>query len=386
MKQPLLSLSKAQGRTILIQLLVMGGILWFCHMLFVNTQANLASRNIASGFGFLSYEAGMPISDALLPYTPADTYGYAFFIGVLNTLYVSAVSIVLATLIGVVVGVARVSGNWLVARLAEIYVEVLRNIPLLLILFFTYGVVLAALPSPRQSLHWGIGFFLNNRGIYFPKLIPESGFWLIPAAFALGLIASVIVHRKATKRRKETGRALPSVRIGLALTFGLPLVAALLLGLPASLEMPVLKGFNFRGGSVIRPEFCALVIGLVLYTAAFIAENVRSGIQSVAKGQLDAAHALGLPEGLIMRRVILPQALRVTIPATTNDYASLVKNSSLAVAIGYPDMVSVGGTVIGQNDQAIEIIVMWMSVYLCINLVISLFMNWLNARVQLIGR
>jgi len=386
MKQPQLSLTKIQGRTLLIQLLVMGGILWFCHLLFVNTQANLASRNIASGFGFLSYEAGMPISDALLPYTPADSYGYAFFIGVINTLYVSAISIVLATLIGVVVGVARVSGNWLVARLAEIYVEVLRNIPLLLILFFTYGVVLAALPSPRRSLHWGVGLFLNNRGIYFPKILPESGFWLIPAALVLGLVASIIVHRKGTKRRKETGRALPSVRIGLALTFGLPLLAALLLGLPASLELPVLKGFNFKGGSVIRPEFCALLIGLVLYTAAFIAENVRSGIQSVAKGQLDAAHALGLPEGLIMRRVILPQALRVTIPATTNDYASLVKNSSLAVAIGYPDMVSVGGTIIGQNDQAIEIIVMWMSVYLCINLVISLFMNWLNARVQLIGR
>lgn len=386
MKRPLLSLTNHQGRTLVIQLLVMGGILWFCHLLFVNTQANLEARNIASGFGFLRYEAGMPISDALLPYTPADTYGYAFFIGVLNTLYVSAISIVLATLIGVMVGVARVSGNWLVARLAEIYVEVLRNIPLLLILFFTYGVVLAALPAPRQSLHWGGSVFLNNRGIYFPKLLPESGFWMIPAACVIGLMAAVIVHLKGTKRRKETGRVLPTFRIGLALTCGLPLLTALLLGMPAGLEMPVLKGFNFKGGSVIRPEFCALLIGLVLYTAAFIAENVRSGIQSVAKGQLDAAHALGLPEGLIMRRVILPQALRVTIPATTNDFASLVKNSSLAVAIGYPDMVSVGGTIIGQNDQAIEIIAMWMAVYLCINLIISLAMNWLNARVQLIGR
>lgn len=386
MKRPQLSLTNHQGRTLVIQLLVMGGILWFCHLLFVNTQANLEARNIASGFGFLRYEAGMPISDALLPYTPADTYGYAFFIGVLNTLYVSAISIVLATLIGVMVGVARVSGNWLVARLAEIYVEVLRNIPLLLILFFTYGVVLAALPTPRQSLHWGASVFLNNRGIYFPKLLPESGFWMIPAACVIGLVAAAIVHAKGTKRRKETGRRLPTFRIGLALTCGLPLLTALLLGMPAGLELPVLKGFNFKGGSVIRPEFCALLIGLVLYTAAFIAENVRSGIQSVAKGQLDAAHALGLPGGLIMRRVILPQALRVTIPATTNDFASLVKNSSLAVAIGYPDMVSVGGTIIGQNDQAIEIIAMWMAVYLCINLIISLAMNWLNARVQLIGR
>ena len=386
MKHTLLSFAKEQGRTLFMQLLVMGGILWFCHLLFANTQANLEARNIASGFGFLAYEAGMPISDALLPYTPANSYGYAFFIGVTNTLYVSMISIVLATLVGVLVGVARVSSNWLVARLAEIYVEVFRNIPLLLILFFTYGVVLTALPSPRQSLHWGAGFFLNNRGIYFPKLMPENGFLMIPVAFLIGIIAAVIIHRKATKRRKETGRSLPSVRIGLALTFGLPLLTALILGMPMAWELPALKGFNFKGGGVIRPEFCALLIGLVLYTAAFIGENVRSGIQSVAKGQLDAAHALGLPGGLIMRRVVLPQALRVTIPATTNDYASLVKNSSLAVAIGYPDMVSVGGTIIGQNDQAIEIIVMWMAVYLFINLVISLVMNWLNARVQLIGR
>ncbi|WP_300669573.1 ABC transporter permease subunit [Desulfoluna sp.] len=369
-----------------MQFLVMGGILWFCHLLFVNTQANLSARNIASGFGFLAYEAGMPISDALLPYTPADSYGYAFFIGVVNTLYVSAISIVLATLIGVMVGVARVSSNWLVAKLAEIYVEVLRNIPLLLILFFTYGVVLAALPAPRQSLHWGTGLFLNNRGIYFPRLIPETGFFMIPVAFVLGLIAAVILHRKAVDLRRKTGRALPSIRIGLALALGLPLLTSLLLGMPAELNMPVLQGFNFAGGAVIRPEFCALLIGLVLYTAAFIAENVRSGIQSVPRGQLDAAQALGLPNGLIMRRVVLPQALRVTIPATTNDYASLVKNSSLAVAIGYPDMVSVGGTIIGQNDQAIEIIVMWMAVYLFINLIISLAMNGLNARVQLIGR
>ena len=380
------SFIKTQGRTLLVQMAVLAGILWFCHLLFVNTQANLAARNIASGFGFLKFEAGMPINDALLPYTPADSYGYAFFIGVLNTLYVSAFAIVLATILGVVIGVARVSSNWLVARLAEVYVEVLRNIPLLLILFFTYGVVLAALPSPRGSLSWNDAFFLNNRGFYFPKIVPESGFSLIPVALFVAVAAAILFHRLATKKRKETGKALPSFRIGLLLILGLPLLAALFTGFPFSFELPALKGFNFRGGTVIRPEFCALLTGLVLYTAAFIGENVRSGIQSVHSGQLDAAQALGLPEGLIMRRVVLPQALRVTIPATTNDYASLVKNSSLAVAIGYPDMVSVGGTIIGQNDQAIEIIAMWMAVYLFINLVISLFMNWVNARVQLIGR
>ncbi|MCG8473377.1 MAG: ABC transporter permease subunit [Desulfobacterales bacterium] len=380
------SFLKNQGRTILVQLAVLAGILWLCHLLFVNTQANLAARNIASGFGFLKFEAGMPINDALLPYTPADTYGYAFFIGVLNTLYVSTIAICLATLLGVVIGVARVSGNWLIAKLAEVYVEVLRNIPLLLILFFTYGVVLAALPSPRASLCWGDLIFLNNRGIYFPKAIPQAGFFLIPTAFLIAITAAIFIHKKATSIRKARGHIIPSVRIGLALIVGLPLVIAILAGMPLTWELPVLKGFNFQGGSVIRPEFCALLTGLVLYTAAFIGENVRSGIESVQKGQLDAAQALGLPEGLIMRKVVLPQALRVTIPATTNDYASLVKNSSLAVAIGYPDMVSVGGTIIGQNDQAIEIIAMWMAVYLFINLVISLAMNWVNARVQLIGR
>ena len=380
------SFLKSQGRTLFFQALVLSTILWGCHLLFANTQANLAARNIASGFGFLAFEAGMPINDALLPYTPADTYGYAFFIGVTNTLYVSAIAILLATMMGVIVGVARVSRNWLVAKVAEAYVELFRNIPLLLILFFTYGVVLAALPSPRRSICLADAIFLNNRGLYFPKLLMEKGFWAIPAALAIAFFLAVYLFKKAKKTKKETGKDVSAFAFSALLMVGLPLLSALLAGSPFSWEMPVFKGFNFRGGAVIRPEFCALLIGLVLYTAAFIGENVRSGIQSVSQGQLEAAEALGLPQGLVMRRVVLPQALRVTIPATTNDYASLVKNSSLAVAIGYPDMVSVGGTIIGQNDQAIEIIALWMAVYLFINLCISLAMNWINARVQLVGR
>lgn len=372
--------------SLLIQAAVIIAALLFARMLLLTTQANLEARNIASGFGFLSLESGMPISDTLLAYSPADSYGYAFFIGILNTLYVSVFGIILATIIGVIIGVARVSSNFLVSKLAEVYVEVLRNIPLLLILFFTYGVVLAALPGPKASLEPITGFFLNNRGIYLPKPVAEPAMYFVLFAFITGVIGTLIYRKKAIRHQEETGESKPVFIVGLSLIFGLPCLAFFVCGAPLSLEFAKLKGFNFRGGMVVKPEFTALMTGLVLYTAAFIGENVRSGIQSVSKGQLEAAKALGLPSGLTMRRVILPQALRVIIPATTNDYASLVKNSSLAVAIGYPDMVSVGGTIIGQNDQAIEVIAMWMAVYLTINLVISLGMNWLNSRVQLIGR
>jgi len=369
-----------------MQCLLIALILWGAHSLLINTQANLQARNIASGFGFLSMESGMPISDALLPYSPGDSYGYAFFMGVLNTLYVSVLGILMATCIGILVGVARVSKNWLISRLATVYVEVLRNIPLLLILFFTYGVVISALPSPKKSLAPLKGIFLNNRGIYLPRPLFDEGMIFVLMAFILAVLAAVMLMKKAKKQNEETGRSFPALTIGVILIIVLPGLAFAMTGCPISFDLPFFKGFNFRGGMVIRPEFAALMTGLVLYTAAFIGENVRSGIQSVDPGQLDAAQALGLSEGDIMGRVMLPQALRVIIPATTNDYASLVKNSSLAVAIGYPDMVSVGGTIIGQNDQAIEIIGMWMAVYLTINLVISLFMNWFNARVQLIGR
>jgi general L-amino acid transport system permease protein len=256
----------------------------------------------------------------------------------------------------------------------------------LLTLFFTYSIALAALPIPRKSLIPFEGFFLNNRGIYFPRPSPESGFLYVCLAVIAGIIAAILIQRYATRLHRETGRIIPSFRLGIVTIVALPTLAWWLTGGPLSWEHAVLKGFNFKGGLVIRPEFSALMTGLVLYTAAFIGENVRSGIQSVATGQINSSKALGLPPSLTMRKIVLPQALRVIIPATTNDYTSLVKNSSLAVAIGYPDMVSVGGTIIGQNDQAIEVIAVWMAVYMTINLVISMFMNWLNAKVQLIGR
>jgi len=371
---------------LIIQAGVVGAVAFISWTLFQNTQANLEARNIASGFAFMSVEGGLPINDTLLPYEPADTYGYAFFMGVLNTLFVSFLGIIAATVIGVLIGCARVSSNWLVSRLAAVYVEILRNVPLLLTLFFTYVVVLASLPHPRSSLAPFAGVFINNRGIYLPDPNVHAGFWYVLATTILIVSILFILSRISKQRRDETGRGLPTTRIGIVLLLILPLLAWLLPGPIVDFEFAVLKGFNFRGGLVLRPEFSALMIGLVLYTAAFIAENVRSGIQSVDTGQVEAAKALGAKPSLTMRKVILPQALRVSIPATTNDYTSLVKNSSLAVAIGYPDMVSVGGTIIGQNDQAIEIIGLWMAVYLTINLVVSAVMNWLNARVQVVER
>ena len=386
MKRPVFSLSKPLITTLVLQAAVIGIVFYAANGLLVNTQANLEARNIASGFGFLSLESGMPISNSLLPYSPVDSYGYAFLMGIINTLYVSFLGIVLATILGVVVGVARVSSNWLISKLAEIYVEVLRNVPLLLVLFFTYSIVLAALPIPRKSLIPFEGFFLNNRGIYLPRPLPEPGFILVCLAVFAGIAAAFFIHRHAIRVHRETGRIIHSFTLGIVAIMVIPTIAWWLTGGPLSWEFAVLKGFNFTGGLVIRPEFSALMTGLVLYTAAFIGENVRSGIQSVGIGQINSSKALGLPPSLTMRKIILPQALRVIIPATTNDYTSLVKNSSLAVAIGYPDMVSIGGTIIGQNDQAIEVIAVWMGVYMTINLVISMIMNWLNAKVQLIGR
>ncbi len=369
-----------------LQAAVLGIIFYAAHGLLVNTQANLEARTIASGFGFLSLESGMPISNSLLPYSPADTYGYAFLIGIINTVYVAILGIVLSTILGILIGVARVSGNWLISKLAEIYVEVLRNVPLLLTLFFTYSIVLAALPVPKKSLIPLQGFFLNNRGIYLPRPIPEPGFGIVCMAVLCGIATAFILQWYAARLHRETGRIIPSFTLGMIAMTAIPAIAWYLTGGPLSWEFAVLKGFNFKGGLVVRPEFSALMCGLVLYTAAFIGENVRSGIQSVDIGQINSSNALGLTPGLTMRKVILPQALRVIIPATTNDYTSLIKNSSLAVAIGYPDMVSIGGTIIGQNDQAIEVIAIWMAVYMCINLIVSMIMNWLNAKVQLIGR
>jgi general L-amino acid transport system permease protein len=352
-----------------------------------NTLANLASRGISTGFDFLATEAGFGISQALIDYSETSTFGRTFVVGLLNTLLVSLLGIVVATLLGFVIGIARLSRNWLVSRLAGAYVEVFRNIPLLLQIFFWYFAVLRALPRPRESLALGEAVFLNLRGLYLPRPLFEPGFGWVVAALAAGALGAVLVARWARQRRLRTGRGFPTAWVVLGLTVLPVLLTFALTGAPLGWQLPVLGGFNFRGGITVIPELSALLLALSIYTAAFIAEIVRAGILAVPKGQSEAAAALGLKPGQALRLVVIPQALRVIIPPLTSQYLNLLKNSSLATAIGYPDLVNVfAGTTLNQTGHAVEVIAMTMAVYLTISLTISLFMNWYNARTALTGR
>jgi general L-amino acid transport system permease protein len=372
-------------RAVVYQVLAVGAVglvIWF---LVSNTLHNLAARNIATGFGFLTREAGFAIGESLIEYGPADTYGRAIVVGVVNTLRVALIALVLSTLLGVLVGIARLSKNWLINRLASIYVEVMRNIPLLIQLFFWYAVITENMPAPRQAHHPIPGVFISNRGLKLPALQGDALEWML-WAFALALVAIVVLYRWAGKRQEATGRVFPLGRAALGLVIGLPVIGWLCSGASLTLDMPVLKGFNFQGGLTLTPEFAALLAGLTIYTSAFIAEVVRSGIQAVNHGQTEAASSLGLRRGLVLRLVVLPQALRVIIPPMTSQYLNLTKNSSLAVAIGYPDIVSVINTTLNQTGQAIEGILIIMAAYLTVSLSISIFMNWYNKRIALVER
>lgn len=374
-------------RAVVLQVLFLVGIVGFFAYVLDNTLNNLEQRGISTGFGFLSVEAGFGILQTLIEYSETSSYGRTFAVGLLNTLLVSALGILLATLLGFAIGVARLSGNWLVARLAGAYVEIFRNIPLLLQIFFWYFAVLRALPMPRQSLSFQDAVFVNLRGLYLPRPVLESGFGLVLGAVGIALIASVLLRRWARRRRDETGQQPAIGRYAVVMLVGLPLLAFYLAGKPLSWELPALRGFNFQGGIVVIPELTALLLALSIYTAAFIAEIVRSGILAVPKGQTEAAYALGLRPGQTLRLVIIPQALRVIIPPLTSQYLNLFKNSSLATAIGYPDLVSVfAGTTLNQTGQAVEVIAMTMAVYLFISLLISLIMNWYNKRIALVER
>ena len=381
-----LSWSDPRFRNIVWQLLVLAivlGILWY---LVSTTRHNLAARNIATGFGFLDSTSGIPIGETLIPYTSgASTYARALLEGILNTLKVAVVGVILATILGTLIGVGRLSPNWLLARLTAIYVEVLRDIPVLLQLLFWY-VLLQGLPAPRQSLRLGSAVFLSNRGIKVPLLNWETAHSLALLAFAVAIVLSVLWARHAHRRQDTTGEAPPVLPVVLGLLIGLPVIVWAVFGAPLTFDMPALHGFNFTGGGTITPEYGALLIGLVIYTSAYIAEIVRSGIQAVPTGQWEAAQALGLHRGRTLRLVVLPQALRVIIPPMTSQYLNLTKNSSLAVAIGYQDIVSIANTILNQTGQAIEGIAIIMAVYLTISLSISLFMNWYNARIALVGR
>ncbi|MBT3196959.1 MAG: amino acid ABC transporter permease [Gammaproteobacteria bacterium] len=368
----------------LLALTLFGYLGW---SLWDNLQTNLTHRGISTGFGFLDTEAGFGIISHLIEYSESSTYGRAFLVGLLNTLLVTFVGIVLATLLGLILGVARLSNNWLISRLAQTYVEVIRNIPLLLQIFFWYFAVLRSLPSPRQSIHWGELFFLNNRGAYLPAPIAEPGSGWAGWALLLAILVTVILFRWARLRQHQTGKTFPRWRVALGLMVALPLLALAVKGFPLGWELPELKGFNFKGGWVMIPELMALVTALSLYTASYIAEIVRAGIQAVNRGQSEAAQSLGLSQGQTLRLIILPQALRVIIPPLTNQYLNLLKNSSLAAAIAYPEVVSVfAGTVLNQTGQAVEVIGITMGVYLLISLSISLFMNRYNRRMKLVER
>jgi general L-amino acid transport system permease protein len=353
-----------------------------------NVIANLARNRITSGFGFLDQVAGFDISQTLITYSiQSSTYGRAFWVGLLNTLLVSGLGIVLATVLGFVIGIARLSSNWLVANMARSYVEVIRNIPLLLQLLFWYNAVLKALPDFRESLAlWG-GVLLNNRGLFLPEVEFGEGVGWVVLAFVLGIVATLALRVVARRRQMRTGRRLPVLLPGLALVIGLPAVVFFLTGAAVGLNYPQLGRFNVSGGIEILPEFSALLFGLVIYTAAFIAEVVRAGLLSVPRGQMEAAAALGLRPGEILQLVVIPQARRVIIPPLTNQYLNLVKNSSLAVAIGYPDFVQIfTGTVLNQTGQAIEVVAITLAVYLALSLVISAVMNWYSAYIAYPGR
>ncbi len=365
-----------------VQILFVAALTWIAYEIVANARANLQSQRITAGFGFMENTAGFDVSQSLIPYSGSDSYTRVFLVGLLNTLAVSIVGIFFATVFGFLVALGRLSPNWLLSRISGGYVELIRNLPLLFQILFWYLAVLAALPNPRQSVALFGSFFLSNRGFVIPKPIGTPGFESFVFAIAIAVVGSLLLQRHARKQLFDHGRLIRTWPYLLGMLIGLPLLSSLLFGAPVKFEFPELKGFNFSGGSRVIPEFVALALALSTYTAAFIAEIVRAGIQSVHKGQMEAGSSLGLQRGSTLRLIVVPQAMRVILPPLTNQYLNLTKNSSLAVAIGYPDLVSVfAGTALSQTGQAIEIIALTMGVYLLISLVTSAIMSFYGWRL-----
>jgi general L-amino acid transport system permease protein len=374
-------------RDIAFQLALIVAVVVVAAVMTVNTIETLQRQHIRTGFGFLDNTAGFDIVQTLVRYDETSTYARVLLVGILNTLLVAGIGIMLATLLGFLIGIGQLSSNWLVARLARGYVELVRNLPLLLQLFFWYFAVLGALPGPRESWALGDTIFLNNRGLYLPAPMAEDGFGFVLLAFAAGVVASIAMFMRAKAVREKTGQVSPVAPGTAALLIVPVLLASAITGFPLTFSFPALDGFNFEGGVVVLPELMALVVALATYTASYIAEIVRAGIEGVARGQTEAAQALGLNRGQLLRLIIVPQAMRQIIPPLTSQYLNLTKNSSLAVAIAYPDLVSVfAGTSLSQTGQAIEIIAITMAVYLTISLITSYVMNLYNARVALTER
>ncbi|MGE4250904.1 MAG: amino acid ABC transporter permease [Parvibaculaceae bacterium] len=379
-------LNDPKFRSRIAQIVFLLLVIWFGYEIVHNTAANLARLNKNVDFGFLWSTAGFDIIQRPIEYSRDSRYIDALIVGFLNTLIVAALGIFFATVIGFIVGIMRLSSNWLVAKIATGYVEIIRNIPLLLQIFFWYSAVLKPLPGPKESVNFFNLAFLSNRGLVVPKPIWGEGSGFILIAFVVGCLGAYAVSRWARARQERTGEQFHSFWAGLGLIIGLPLLAFLLMGAPVTFEYPELKGFNFAGGTTVLPELIALVLALSIYTATFIAEIVRAGILAVSHGQTEAAHALGLRSQPTLRLVVIPQALRVIIPPLTNQYLNLTKNSSLAVAIAYPDLVAMGGVVNNQSGRAVEVVLIWMVVYLSLSIITSTVMNWYNERVRLVER
>jgi general L-amino acid transport system permease protein len=379
-------LYQRETRQIIYQVLLAAALIWFFYSIITNTIANLKARGIASGFGFLSTTASFDISQPWFGYSATSSYGLAFLVGLVNTLTVAAIGIFFATILGFAMGIARLSKNWLIARVATLYIEIVRNLPLLLQLLFWYGVVLAALPQVRQSASMFDTAFLNNRGLYIPKAIWLPGSGLVFAAIATAVLGAIAVAIYGNKRQLATGKRPPVLWMNLGLLIGLPLITYLVAGRPLDWDFPKLEGFNFSGGLNLQPEWLALTVGLIVYTGAFIAEIVRAGIAGVPKGQTEAALAIGLQPSQARRLIIVPQAARIIVPPLTSQFLNLTKNSSLASSIGFQELYSVGGTINNQTGQAVEVVLMLIAVYLTLSLLTSVFMNWFNKRMALVER
>ncbi|HEX2888225.1 amino acid ABC transporter permease [Vineibacter terrae] len=366
------------------QIVVIGAVTLLAWYLVSNTLDNLHRQKIATGFDYLGRESGFEIGDTMIPYSPADTYARAIFVGMLNTLRVAILGIILSTILGTLIGIGRLSPNWLLSKICEWYVEAFRNVPLLLWLFLFYKVISEAFPGPRQaiSLLWDT-IFLSNRGLYFPVPFAHDVHSWMGLGLLVGIAAAWAIGRWAKARQAATGQPFPTIWASIGVIIGLPLLIWLFGGAPLDFSVPYIKGFNFEGGTVIQPEFTALLLGLVVYTSAFIAEIVRSGILALHKGQSEAAYSLGLSRSQATRLVLLPQALRVIVPPMTSQYLNITKNSSLAIAIGYPDLVASVNVTINQTGQAVENVLIIMAAYLTVSLSISLFMNWYNRRIAL---
>ncbi len=377
--------SDERSRSALFQILVVLGLALLVAFFVANTMANLQARGLEPGFGFFADQAFFDINQKLIDYSSQSTFGRALIVGLLNTLLVSALGIIAATVIGFTAGILRLSNNWLVVRMISVYVEFTRNVPVLLQIIFWWSI-LTGLPKVADSLSIGSALFLNNRGVRMPAPILENGFGWVAIFFILGVVATFFVGRWAHRRHMATGQPFPMLWVGLGLIILPALLAFFALGQPLDWDIPERTRFNFRGGFNVTPELVALWWALSTYTGAFISEIVRAGILSVSKGQTEAAHALGLRPGLTMRKIIIPQALRVIIPPLTSQYLNLTKNSSLAIAIGYQDFVSIGNTVLNQSGQAIEVVAIWMVVYLSLSLGTSALMNWYNSHIALVER